>query len=256
MKKLTKDQFIERSNKKHNFKYDYSKSVYDGLSSDVNIRCPIHGVFIQSARNHAYAGSGCNSCSAIDKRKRRIDKFKKLMIIDFKNVHGDRYDYSLFDYEKSSKKSAIVCKEHGIFYQNANNHKKGKGCSKCTLGTSSFKREEYIKLCNDKFDSKTNIYLIKVKESDKKFFYKVGITVNDMKIRFSGSSMPYEYEVVRLIKSRADLIFDAEIQIKKLIFKNRYEPNIKFAGSKYECFDRISDEIIEIFDRLEGVSYA
>ncbi len=60
---------------------------------------------------------------------------KKLTIEDFifkSNIkHNYRYDYSLSEYISSSIKIKIICKEHGVFEQNANSHMQGIGCSKC-----------------------------------------------------------------------------------------------------------------------------
>ena len=46
----------------HNNKYDYSKSIYKGSKSNINIVCPIHGEFIIKAGNHLI-GCGCRKCS-------------------------------------------------------------------------------------------------------------------------------------------------------------------------------------------------
>lgn len=46
-------------------------------------------------------------------------------------VHGDRYDYSLTEYNHSKEKVIIVCKIHGEFEQSPNSHLRGKGCAKC-----------------------------------------------------------------------------------------------------------------------------
>jgi hypothetical protein len=43
--RLNNEIFIERSNKIHNFKYDYSKVEYVNNSTPVTIICPIHGEF-------------------------------------------------------------------------------------------------------------------------------------------------------------------------------------------------------------------
>jgi hypothetical protein len=46
-------------------------------------------------------------------------------------VHNHQYDYSRTTYTLANEKVEIVCKEHGIFKQKANNHLNGKGCPKC-----------------------------------------------------------------------------------------------------------------------------
>jgi hypothetical protein len=48
-----------------------------------------------------------------------------------KSIHGDKYDYSNAVYVNSTTKIILICKKHGEFEQNAKNHLKGKGCSKC-----------------------------------------------------------------------------------------------------------------------------
>ena len=48
-----------------------------------------------------------------------------------KAVHGDRYDYSLAEYQGIHKYLTIVCPEHGPFHQSPANHYQGKGCSDC-----------------------------------------------------------------------------------------------------------------------------
>lgn len=50
-----------------------------------------------------------------------------------KEVHGERYDYSLVDYKKSQTKIKIICHEHGIFEQRPNDHLSNKGCKQCGL---------------------------------------------------------------------------------------------------------------------------
>ena len=60
---------------------------------------------------------------------------KKLTTEDFtkraKEVHGDRYNYSKTEYNRTHDKVIIDCKEHGKFLQTPNNHLRGKGCAKC-----------------------------------------------------------------------------------------------------------------------------
>ena len=60
---------------------------------------------------------------------------KRVTTADFieraKAVHGDRYDYSLAEYQGIHKYVTIVCREHGQFQQSPANHYQGKGCSDC-----------------------------------------------------------------------------------------------------------------------------
>ncbi len=42
-----------------------------------------------------------------------------------KKIHGDRYDYSKTIYTKMDEEIDVICKDHGIFTQIANNHMSG-----------------------------------------------------------------------------------------------------------------------------------
>jgi len=60
--KLTKSNFIERSNIIHNYKYDYKLTEYKNSHTLLSIICDKHGVFLQSAASHL-SGCGCPTCN-------------------------------------------------------------------------------------------------------------------------------------------------------------------------------------------------
>jgi hypothetical protein len=53
----------------HGDNFDYSKVIYEGLTSKVIIICPEHGEFFQQPRLHLRGSNGCKIC--IKKRKKR-----------------------------------------------------------------------------------------------------------------------------------------------------------------------------------------
>lgn len=118
------NSFIEKSNIVHNFKYDYSKSVYKKSGEKVEIVCHKHGSFYQEARLHV-SGKGCPSCPKNAKKDK--DYFAERSRL----VHGDRYDYSKSIYFDRNKALEIFCRIHGGFFQSPYNHYAGKGCPKC-----------------------------------------------------------------------------------------------------------------------------
>ena len=124
MKKLTTDEFIKRSDIKHNNKYDYSKSIYTGMHNPVTIICPEHGEFEQSPNNHAK--SGCVKCHVQNQTKSK-DKF----VFDANVIHKNLYDYCNSKYINTNIKVDIICKNHGVFSQTPANHLRGQGCPKC-----------------------------------------------------------------------------------------------------------------------------
>lgn len=66
---LTKQMFIDKANIVHNFKYDYSKSIYIRNKFKLIITCPYHGDFTQTASDHLN-GNGCKMCGENRKRAR------------------------------------------------------------------------------------------------------------------------------------------------------------------------------------------
>ena len=135
------EEFIERANKKHNSKYDYSRIEYVNNHTKVCIICPQHGEFFQTPSSHL-SGCGCPYCSknAKDTTISFIDKAKK--------IHGDEYDYSKVEYINSQTCIKIVCPQHGEFLQLPNNHlSKQYGCPKCHATTSKKEDEVYRFIC-------------------------------------------------------------------------------------------------------------
>ena len=60
-RKYNKEDFIEKANKIHNWKYDYLNTEYIDNRHKVRIICPIHGEFWQTPHEHL-DGCGCPIC--------------------------------------------------------------------------------------------------------------------------------------------------------------------------------------------------
>ena len=142
-KRLTTEQFIEKAQKVHGDKYDYSKVEYINSHSKVCIICKEHGEFWQKPNHHLH-GCGCPKCKG-EKIKNRCRKTVEQFIADAKNIHGTKYDYSKVDYKGNSIKVCIICKEHGEFWQKPLDHLHGHGCPKCKGENSNLTTEEFIK---------------------------------------------------------------------------------------------------------------
>jgi hypothetical protein len=149
------EKFIERANQIHNGKYDYSLVKYIDGSTPVEIICPIHGVFLQKPLIHTNLAGGCQKCSGNKKGDNQS------FIENSKEIHGDKYDYSLVNYRGSHTKVKIVCPVHGEFEQTPTAHIGQKqGCPDCGRMNISKKltlsRDNFInmanKVHNNKFD--------------------------------------------------------------------------------------------------------
>ncbi len=144
---VTDVDFILRSNKIHGKKYDYSLVQYMTTHKKVKIICPEHGIFEQAPSGHL-SGRGCPKC--VGKYMNSND-----YILKAKKIHGDRYDYSLTEYNGTNEKVKIICPKHGVFEQLPNNHLQPNRCPKC-VGHTKLTNDDYIlkakKIHGDRYD--------------------------------------------------------------------------------------------------------
>ena len=75
---MSQEDFISKVNIVHNFKYDYSKTIYTGSKNKITITCPLHGDFIQLAESHSNQKSGCQKCGVETIRDNSRDRNEKL----------------------------------------------------------------------------------------------------------------------------------------------------------------------------------
>jgi len=160
------DILLNKANKIHKNKYDYSLVVYDKMISNVNIICKEHGKFEQSLNNHINQKKGCPKC---------VKNFKLLKEDFIKRsniIHNNFYDYSLINFINVATKINIICPEHGIFYQTPNNHLNGHGCPICKESKGEklisniledlkikFIKQKKFKECKDKRQLPFDFYL-------------------------------------------------------------------------------------------------
>jgi very-short-patch-repair endonuclease len=168
------DEFTTKAIKIHADTYDYSNIEYTGFDNKLNIICKLHGEFAQVASKHL-EGHGCLVCG-IEKRKKKQSTDAEAQI-EYKNniknckkyeafvekaikIHGEKYNYSKFEYINAKHKSIIICSTHGEFLQHSNNHLIGYGCINCGVDLNKMKRssnsdefiKKAIKIHGDKYD--------------------------------------------------------------------------------------------------------
>jgi hypothetical protein len=150
---LTTEDFIIRAKEIYGDTYDYGSTVLtNGSRSKITYMCSIHGEVDQLANGHL-SGKGCGWCAGTRK------KTTPIVIREFKEVHGERYDYSSVHYTGANNPVVIGCALHGTFEQTPHGHLKGKGCSLCgrersTAGTKKSKDdviEKFISVYKDKY---------------------------------------------------------------------------------------------------------
>ena len=190
------ERVIKAFREKHGNKYDYSKMVYINNSTKIEVICKKHGSFWVYPNNHKR--KGCRKC-AFEARKLECEH----VIERFKSVHGDKYDYSRFEYTGSDNKAKIICKKHGVFEQKPNQHKQGKGCPNCYMPSDN--DAVYIwRSIGDNINSK-NVY--KIGHTSVRLGKK---RINNV-IKSSGK----EAEIIILVKTNGPAI-DIESKLKKI----------------------------------------
>lgn len=105
---MDKEEFVQKAKLVHGDKYIYSLVDYKKGNIKVKIICREHGVFEQTPNGHLN-GHGCKECNP----KRALTT--KEFIIKAKEIHGDKYNYSLIEYVNYNTPVKISCNEHGVF---------------------------------------------------------------------------------------------------------------------------------------------
>jgi len=153
-RKMSILDFIKKSNKIHNNKYNYSKVNYINTLTKVIIICSKHGNFFQTPNAHIYKKRGCPKCNG--GIKLTFNQFIKKA----NYIHNFKYNYSKIKYINSKTKVIIFCLRHGSFLQTPEKHIFGQGCYLCN-GGSKLTTQEFInkaqKIHNNKYNySETN----------------------------------------------------------------------------------------------------
>lgn len=125
-KMLPFKEVVGLAREKHGDRFEYIEKSYRGVKYKVLIICPDHGVFEQRLCDHIRSAHGCIKCSGLHVVT------KSEFIAKAKVVHGDRYNYSLVEYDGSKVRVKIICPEHGLFEQMPSCHINQKqGCPSC-----------------------------------------------------------------------------------------------------------------------------
>ena len=105
------EEQIEKAQKIHNNKYDYSLAHtvdYKNVNTKIPIICPIHGVFEQQMSHHIHRSSGCPICKSSKGEKiitrilsdKGIDFETQKKFPDCKNIQQLPFDFFLPKYNK------------------------------------------------------------------------------------------------------------------------------------------------------------
>ena len=216
---MTTEEFIKRAKEVHGDKYDYSLVEYTKPHQKVKIVCLKHGIFEQDPQSHL-AGHDCKKCHYEHFNK----SCKKLTLEEFikraKEVHGDKYDYSLVDYKNGQAKIKIICPKHGVFEQRPGNHMLGQGCPMCCGKNKT--TEQFIKEAEEIYGDKYDYSLVDYKNSRTKIKLKCNLCNNVFEV------IPHDFLSCHSYCNHYN-VSSGETAIMDFLSKN----NIKFARQKW-----------------------
>lgn len=130
-------EFEKEHQKINGFDYKLDESSYNGSIDKITLNCNIHGL-VEQRPNTILRGKPCPICN-VENQKSTLEE----ILMQFKEIHGKKYDYSLVEYFNFKTKMKIICPKHGIFEQNALCHITAQsGCPSCAHTTSKF--EEWV----------------------------------------------------------------------------------------------------------------
>ena len=163
---LSEEQVFEQFKAVHGDAFDYTKSVYKGTNTPIEVYCKKHDfTFFPTPKNHKN-GSKCKHCgreAQIEKAKKPQKQFEE----EIKNMYGDKYSLRLLNYKNTGTKVTLICDIHGEFKKLPDSILNGNACDECcTKKTKSTDKnifiEEAIKVYGDK-DDFTNTEVISSK---------------------------------------------------------------------------------------------
>lgn len=233
--KLSTDEVLFRLKKIYKDEYVYPDFSFNNLKDKFTVICQKHGEFLIPIEYHL-RGSSCPLC-----RVRQMHTTNSY-ISKASEIHNNKYNYSKTKYINSDSKIDIICKEHGLFKQRASSHLAGRGCSKCH--NRNFTKENWCSIAMK--NKKATLYIINC-YNDCENFIKIGITSNSVKYRFSSDKIPYNYNVIKIIHSNPEHIWDTEEYIHNNFKKYSYKPLIRFNGFT-ECYDK--NILSSLYDKL------
>ena len=152
---LRLNDFIEKAKEIHGEKYNYSKVIYIDSKTPVIIICNIcNNEFEQIRNTHLIGNGGCKVCAKKKFKKSRTFT-NEIFIKKAKEIHGNKFDYSLINYIDSQTYIIIRCILCDYTFETIpNNHLKGRGCKKCAnkLQANNLRKpqEQFIKECCEK----------------------------------------------------------------------------------------------------------
>jgi hypothetical protein len=139
-KLIQKDNFMKRISSHPDIEnLDLSKVTEFVSDQCIEVLCKKHGNFHVFVNQLLYSHQRCTGCVKEEAQFNFIEKSKE--------IHNNKFDYSLVKYIGNNKKVEIICPIHGVFLQTPQHHLKG-GCNQCSFYNRFLTKDEFIEKSN------------------------------------------------------------------------------------------------------------
>ena len=155
-KRINQDEYIDRVNKIHNFKYNYEKTNYNKSSDFITVECPIHGFFdIRAVEHYKY---GCRKCGYISTSS-KLRKSHNDFIDELLNLHNQKLPYKIVnEYTKSTDK-ILILQDNLLFNMNPSDLLKGRMPNiKNCIDKTQYCINEFLNIHGDRYDYSECVY--------------------------------------------------------------------------------------------------
>lgn len=163
MVKDRKQEAIDKANKVHNFKYDYSlieeylnnKIHYPVICHKKDSEGNEHGAFSTTFSRHVNRQQGCPKCKS-EHLRQLFSLSKEEFIKRCETLFGDKYIFDKTEYINMDTEVIITCPIHGDFKITPHQFLKSLGCKECSKENNKIQEKLSLKEIKDKLDAKHN----------------------------------------------------------------------------------------------------
>ena len=243
--RLTKLEFTQKSGKKHEYIYDYSKSDYNGRDTKVIIICKTHGEFKQNPHAHM-TGAKCPECNG------GVPINKEKFVIKSDIVHKNKYNYDKSIFITTAIKVIITCPRHGDFTQTPSNHISGHGCPRCRESLGEKAINEFLTQNDIKFKPQGKFDTCRRKKAlpfDFVIYHKNITSIIEFHGRQHYSPSAFRGTITKEQLEKNLLYIQECDNIKKKWCKAH---NIPFLAISYKDKNYIPKIITEFLDKVDG----
>ena len=109
---MTLELVLKRSRSQFGDQFDFTNSVFKGMSNEMKFICKNHGEIHITPEDHFRLSKGCRKCS-----NKANDFSSSKFLTEANSKFGNRFDYSKLEYSGANRKVTIRCKLHNLIFK-------------------------------------------------------------------------------------------------------------------------------------------